>query len=394
MIIHADMDAFFASVEIREQPHLADQPVVVGGSPQSRGVVAAANYIARRFGIHSAMPMSIAVKKCPHLVILPHRLDLYAHVSQQIRAIFERYTPLVEPLSLDEAFLDVAASERLYGSAHSIGRKIKQNINDELRLTVSIGIAPNKFIAKIASDVDKPDGFTVVTRSQVQDFLDPLPVWRIWGVGKVTEKSLDKLGIRTIAQLRAFNEGLLKDNFGEHGMQLWRLARGIDPRPVVCEHETKSISHETTFAHDITEREILLATLLQLTEQVAWRLRHHELRGRTVQLKIRYSDFKTVTRSHSLQQATDQTQVLWQTVKQIFTYKLPPKLPPVRLIGMGISNLSEPAQAIQQELLQTESSAQSKLDAVADSINAKFGKNSLTRARSFQSEKKQNPQEP
>lgn len=383
MIIHADMDAFFASVEIREQPQLATKPVVVGGSPDARGVVSAANYIARQYGIHSAMPMSTAIKKCSHLVILPHRLSLYAQVSRQIRAIFERYTPLIEPLSLDEAFLDVTASRRLYGTAENIGRAIKKDIADELNLVVSVGVAPNKFLAKIASDLDKPDGFLVVKENQVQDFLDPLPVSRIWGVGKVMEKSLEKMGIRSIAQLRAFNEGLMKDNFGEHGAHLWRLARGIDHRMVITEHEAKSISHETTFATDIFDKNILLATLLQLTEQVAWRLRHQELKGRTVQLKIRYSDFKTFTRSQSLTQATNQTQVLWRTAKQIFETKLPQKPLPIRLVGMGISGLTDIEDQAQQDLLDQDSATQEKLDAVSDSIKEKFGKKSLMRARSF-----------
>ena len=267
MIIHADMDAFYASVEERDQPELVGKPVIVGGSPEQRGVVSAASYVARRYGVHSAMPAVTAHRLCPHGIFLPPRISYYAEISSQIRDIFERFTPLVEPLSLDEAFLDVTGSERLFGPAPEIGRKIKQAIREELRLVASVGVAPNKFLAKIASDLKKPDALVVVEPEQVQEFLAPLPVERLWGVGKKGSKVFERLGIRTIGQLRQWPLESLQTHFGSSGEYLWQLAHGIDDRPVVPEREAKSISHETTFAQDIAELEVLRAWLVDLTEQ-------------------------------------------------------------------------------------------------------------------------------
>ena len=257
------MDAFYASVEELDRPELVGKPVIVAGDPKSRGVVSAANYVARTFGVHSAMPSATAHRLCPHGVFLPGRMDRYVDVSHEIHEIFYRYTPLVEPLSLDEAFLDVSGSTGLFGPAEQIGRRIKAEIRDELHLTASVGVAPNKFLAKIASDLEKPDGFVLVDENNVQAFLDPLPVSRIWGVGRVSNQALERLGIRTVAQLRAASPHLLRDKFGSMGEQLWQLAHGIDDRSVVPDHEAKSISHETTFATDIAGMETLQACLLQ-----------------------------------------------------------------------------------------------------------------------------------
>ncbi len=382
MIIHADMDAFYASVEIRERPELRGRPVAVGGSAEGRGVIAAASYAARQHGVRSAMPTGAALKRCPDLVLLPVRLSLYAEVSRQIQAIFARYTPLIEPLSLDEAFLDVSASRRLFGPAAVIARRIKHEVREELGLVVSTGVAPNKFLAKIASDLDKPDGFVEVAADGVQAFLDPLPVSRLWGVGRVTEAALRKRGMHTIADLRRQPEEALRRQFGEHGRQLWRLAHGIDERPVVAEHEAKSISHETTFARDIDDPDTLRAVLLDLTEQVAWRLRRHGKRGRTVQLKLRYDDFRTVTRAHSLREATDATQAIWQTVSRLLDRELAQGIPPLRLLGMGVSGLDEGADSDRQGDLFASTAAEGKaVDRVADDINARFGGKVLQRAR-------------
>lgn len=219
-ILHVDMDAFYASIEIRENPALRDKPVIVGGAPERRGVVSAASYAARKFGVHSAMPMSRALRLCPQAVCLPPRIAFYAEVSQQIRDIFARYTPQFEPLSLDEAFLDVTACEKLFSGAEAIAREIKQAIRTELDLVASVGVAPNKFIAKIASDIDKPDGFVVVASDQVQHFLDPLPISRLWGAGKATVSVFERMGIRTIAQLRRQSEAWLQTHFGHHGKHL------------------------------------------------------------------------------------------------------------------------------------------------------------------------------
>lgn len=377
MIIHVDMDAFYASVEELQRPELVGRPVIVGGDPDRRGVVAAANYVARRFGIHSAMPSSTARRNCPQAVFLPPRLDLYAEISGRIHQIFERYTPLVEPLSLDEAFLDVTGSVGLFGPEVEIGRKIKADIRGELRLVASVGVAPNKFLAKIASDLEKPDGFVVVDPGRVQEFLDPLPVGRIWGVGKVGNRWLQKLGIHTIGQLRRLPIDLLGDRFGSGGEHLWKLARGIDDRTVVPDHQAKSISHETTFAVDIAEEEVLRAWLLELTEQVARRLRRHGLRGRTVQLKVRFADFSTITRSQTLGEPTDVTEELWQTAAEILAKRLPAKHLPVRLLGMGVSNLDASGQ-VQRQLF--DDKRQTQLDAATDAIRDRYGRESIGRA--------------
>ena len=390
MIIHADMDAFYASVEIRDQPELVDKPVAVGGSAEGRGVISAANYVARRFGVHSALPTVTAKRLCPDLILLPGRMELYAEVSQQIREIFARFTPLIEPLSLDEAFLDVTASEKLFGSVENIGREIKRLVREQLHLVVSIGIAPNKFIAKIASDINKPDGFVYITQEKIQAFLDPLPVKRIWGVGKVTEKILKDLDIHTVRDLRKQSKQLLHQRFGEHGVHLWELAHGIDHRPVVSDYDAKSISHETTFAEDIQDQEILLATLLHLTEQVSRRLRRYGYEGRTVYLKIRYSDFTTLTRSYTLNHSSSITSEIWLAVKNLFHNKLPRQLPPIRLIGMGVSGFNNPNHALkhaeQQDLFMVGTSKAKDIDLISDAIKDRFGPNSLQRGRSFNSD--------
>jgi DNA polymerase-4 len=381
MIIHADMDAFFASVEIREQPELRDKPVVVAGRPDQRGVVAAASYAARQYGIRSAMPTATALKHCPELIILPVRMTLYSEVSSQIHAIFSCYTPLIEPLSLDEAFLDVNASEALFGRAVDIARRIKQEIRDELQLVVSVGVAPNKFLAKIASDLEKPDGFVVLEPADVQDFLDPLPVSRLWGVGKVTEQQLHAINIHTVAELRKLPEAKLRQQFGQHGEHLWQLAHGRDDRSVTPEREAKSISHETTFAQDISDPEILRAVLLNLTEQVAARMRRQALRGRSVQLKLRFADFRTTTRVHSLRQPTHSTHELWNTVSQLFEKASAAGLPPLRLIGMGVSGFQNDHQTAQLTMFDEPPPETENVDKLADDINSRFGHKLLSRAR-------------
>jgi len=381
-ILHVDMDAFYASVEVREQPGLAGRPVIVGGSPRGRGVVSAANYEARRFGIHSAMPTARAMRLCPHAVCLPVRMNLYTTVSRQIREIFNRYTPLVEPLSLDEAFLDVTDSMQLFGTGVEIANAIKQAISNELSLVASVGIAPNKFIAKIASDLDKPDGFVEVKPEEVQGFLDPLPVSRVWGVGKATGKELDRLGITSIAHLRQQSEAVLQDRFGKFGSHLWRLAHGIDDRPVVSDSEAKSISNETTFDSDISDHDTLHAWLMELTEQVCWRLRQHELYGRTVQIKLRFHDFSTISRSHTLPEATQQTKQVWQVVMELFDKAMQKESRPVRLIGVGMSGLSNGAHRtqIQTDMFeQPKDMHQTQLDEVADAIKSRFGSSGIRR---------------
>jgi DNA polymerase-4 len=382
MILHCDMDAFYASVEERDRPELIGKPVIVAGSAEKRGVVAAANYAARKFGVHSAMPSAAARRLCPHGVYLPPRIGYYAEVSREIRAIFERFTPLVEPLSLDEAFLDTTGSEHLFGTATEIGRQIKQAVREEIRLVVSVGVAPNKFLAKIASDIRKPDALVVVDSDKVQEFLDPLPVERLWGVGKQSSKVFQGLGISTIAQLRRCPIDVLKARFGSSGEHLWELAHGHDSRPVVPEREAKSISNETTFERDIADMDVLRAWLVDLVEQVGWRLRRRGLRGRTVQLKVRFADFSTITRSHSLSEPTNVTEELRQKADELLCGRLPPGHLPVRLLGVGVGSLDGSGQ-VQGSLFDAEERArQSKVDEVSDRISEKFGTSALRRGSS------------
>ncbi len=380
MIIHVDMDAFYASVEIRDRPELAEEPVIVGGTPESRGVVAAASYVARRYGVHSAMPASRALQLCPRAVILPVRMAHYAEVSRAIRAIFHQYTPTVEPLSLDEAFLDCAASEALFGSSADIGRQIKQAILDQLGLVASVGVAPNKFLAKLASDLDKPDGFVVVEPHGVRSFLDPLPVERLWGVGRVARVRLARVGIQTVAQLRNSSSEVLEALFGRAGTHLWQLARGIDDRPVIPDHGAKSISHETTFATDIADREVLRARLMELTEQVARRLRRQGLEARTVQVKLRRSDFQTISRAHTLATPTDITEEIWEVADRLMKVGLGTAARPLRLIGVGVSGLDKEAPR-QTALFEDDTRTRGRrLDAAVDGINGRFGQRILKRA--------------
>ena len=379
MILHVDMDAFYASVEERDRPELVGKPVVVGGTPEGRGVVAAANYEARRFGVHSALPAATAVRRCPHAVFLRPRMSHYAKVSDQIREVFHRFTPLVEPLSLDEAFLDVTGSEALFGPSIEIGRRIKREIREELELTASVGVAPNKFLAKIASDLEKPDGFVVVEAGCEQAFLDPLPVSRLWGVGRATGQALDGLGVQTIGDLRRLPESQVCRRFGRHGDHLWKLAHGIDDRRVVPDREAKSISHETTFSGDVTDMQILRSWMLSLTEQVARRLRKHSLRGTTVQIKVRYGDFQTITRAVTLPQATDITEEIWQAAADLLETRLPDRALRVRLIGVGVTGFTTTGTR-QATLFEDESrEVQSRLDRTVDQLRDRFGRGSLGR---------------
>ncbi|MDQ7010408.1 MAG: DNA polymerase IV [Mariprofundaceae bacterium] len=376
-IMHVDMDAFFAAVEVRERPELAGQPVIVGGRTDGRGVVAAASYEARRFGIHSAMPTAQAMRLCPDAVLLRPHPELYARTAREIRAIFARVTPLIEPLSLDEAFLDISDSLRLFGSAEQAGRHIRDVIRNELKLSASVGIAPNKFVAKIASDIDKPDGFVVVHADDVLPFLAPLRVSHLWGVGHVTEKKLSAMGIRTIADLRRCPSDDLRASLGTADERLWQLAHGVDDRPVVPDHEARYISHETTFARDIADTNLLRACLLQLTEQVAHRLRRQKKEARHIHLKVRFSDYATITRRRTLAHPTDVTTEIWQVVRQLFNRHVPTGTP-VRLLGMGVSGLA--LHALQAELFHGEKHKRLRhADAAVDAINERFGKYAVHR---------------
>ena len=341
MILHVDMDAFYASVEERDDPSLVGKPVIVGGTAERRGVVAAANYEARKFGVHSAMASARAQRLCPQAIVLQPRIHHYAAVSRQIREIFEQFTPLVEPLSLDEAFLDATGSEPIFGTSAEIGRQIKQRIRSQLKLVASVGVAPNKFVAKVASDLNKPDGFVVVEPGSVQAFLDPLPVGRLWGVGKVTGLVFDRLGVHTIGQLRNMPLASLSELFGASGEYYWKLAHGMDDRLVVPDRDAKSISNETTFAEDIADMDVLRAWLVDLVEQVARRLRRHDIKGRTIELKVRFADFKTISRSLTLVEPTNITQELLDAGIELLTKRLPSNHLSVRLLGFGVNKLND-----------------------------------------------------
>ena len=371
------MDAFYASVEQRDNPELLGQPIVVGGRSQERGVVAAASYEARQYGIRSAMPSSTAERLCPDLIFVPMRMSYYVEVSNQIREIFDRYTPLVEPLSIDEAFLDVSGSARLWGDATTIAKRIKREILDELHLTASVGIAPNKFVAKIASDLQKPDGFVRVD-PPLDLFLDPLPINRLWGIGRVTEQKLKSAGIFTIRNFRRTNPEFLRQFVGNSTEHLLQLARGEDPRKVEPYRESVSISTETTFSVDVEDFDYLENTMLGLTDKIVARLRTKKLRARTVGIKLRDSNFKTLSRNLTLPDATDVTQVIWKSVQKLLRKTLDGQFK-IRLIGVQISSLESAADNNQSLLDFNDVERQKKIDGVMDDVNRKFGAGALHR---------------
>ncbi len=377
-ILHVDMDAFYASVEQRDDPSLLGKPVVVGGSPNSRGVVSAASYEARKFGIHSAMPLAEALRRCPQATFLPVNGRKYREVSLQIREIFLAYTPMVEPLSLDEAFLDVTGSTSLFGPANTIALTIKRRIQQELNLTASVGLACNKFLAKLASDLRKPNGFVIVPPDRIQEFLDPLSVERIWGVGKKTAEQLHDFNIKTIRDLRNLEQGYLTRLFGVSGNQLFQLAQGIDDRPVESDRMVKSIGRETTFATDVADLEVLKTALLTQAIDVGRSLRKEDFKGKTITLKVRYDDFRTVSRSRTLSRATNLDNVIYQeacTLLQEVSLKQP-----LRLIGVTLHNLTDQIED-QLSLFEEPQMDHETLSKVLDFVKEKYGEKSITRAR-------------
>ncbi len=389
-ILHVDMDAFYASIEQRDRPELRGWPVIVGGI-EGRGVVCAASYEARPFGVHSAMPMATARRLCPQAVFLPVHMKHYAQVGRQVRAIVLSFTPLVEPLSLDEAFLDVRGCEGLFGPAPQIAHSMKGRIRAETGLIASVGVAPNKFLAKLASDHGKPNGLVVVSPEKVTEFLTPLPVGRIWGVGAKGEKRLHALGIRTIGELAALPEQLLADRFGAAGRHMWKLAHGGDDRAVVPDREAKSISTETTFARDIGDRAALRGWLLDQVDQLAARLRQVGVQARTVELKVRSSDFRTRTRSLSLTDVTDSTQVIWQAALSLFERSITADILPVRLLGMGATNLTRDP-TVQGHLFEDEERRrQAALDQAIDAIRQQLGATAIQRGSLFHRKPEENP---
>ncbi len=382
-ILHVDMDAFYASVEQRDNPSLRGKPVVVGGN--KRGVVAAASYEARKFGIRSAMPMKEAMRKCPNLVQINTRMSDYAAVSKQIFSIFLEFTPIIEKLSLDEAFLDVSNSIRLFGDEINIATKIKDSIFQQTGLTASIGIAPNKLVAKIASDLDKPDGIFFISNHNMQEVLDPLPVQVIPGIGPETLARLQRIKVFTVGDLRQTSKGHLEPIFGRFTKQAQEKAAGIDKRSVRPNRERKSISAEVTFNSDVFDRPIMYRELLKLAEQTSSRLRAEQLVAGTVHIKVRKADFSTSTRQCSLLPPNNLTKSVYTAAlnlldKWLTTY---PDTE-LRLLGVGCSQL---APDIQTDLFSTDILAnKANLEQTVDKIRARFGHTSLSRARSIDSE--------
>ena len=376
-ILHADMDAFYASVEQRDNPDLKGQPVVVGGSG-NRGVVAAASYEARTFGVRSAMPVVRARRLCPQLVIAPARFDVYADVSSQVMAIFREVTPLVEPLSLDEAFLDVGGARRLLGEPVDIAADLRRRVRDELDLAVSVGVAPSKFLAKLCSGKAKPDGIKHLRVAEVEDYLRPLPVSDLWGAGPKTVERLSDYGFDTVGQIADADLRTLTRVVGDAmGRQLHRLSRGLDERRVVPHDLAKSISAETTFDEDIDDPEQLQRVLLRLAEKVGYRLRRAHLSGRTISIKVRFASFETVTRSTTVALPTDRTRDLVDHAHELLD-SLRLERVRVRLLGVGVSNLAD-AEAASQLSLDVDERWEN-VDAVADAVRERFAGLSVTSA--------------
>lgn len=380
MILHIDMDAFFAAVEQLDHPELKGRCVMIG-SPSGRGVVATASYEARRFGVHSAMPMFMARKKCPQGIIVRPRKQRYKEVSLHLMALLRTFTPLVEPVSIDEAYLDVAGCERLHGSPAAIAAAIKQKVRDQLQLTCSVGIAPCKFLAKIASDMDKPDGLTYIRPEAAVGFARRLPVGKVPGVGRKTLEQLKKMGIRTLGQVLAYPEKTLVEKFGKFGYRLLALADCRDDSAVIPFSPAKSVSSETTLPEDIGEKEVLRRYVLRHSEDVGRQLRKLGVKARTITLKLKHADFTQVTRSVTLAAATQSSETIYRAAAELLAaYPLRTRL---RLIGVGASNLGTRPGPVQLGLFGPAGNPDAnweKVDRTVDAITCKFGRHSLTKA--------------
>ena len=372
-IMHVDMDAFYASVEILDNPNLKGLPVIVGGR-SARGVVSTCSYEARKFGVHSAMPLFEARRLCPHGVYLPVRPHRYAEMSGKIMAIFRETSPLVEQLSIDEAFLDLTGMERL-GGAETIAHQVQDRIQEELKLSASVGLAPNKFLAKLASDMDKPHGFVKITPGEAETMLAPMPVTKIFGIGRSAEDKLKQFGIEKIGQLASADVTILRKVFGINAEQVKRLALGLDDRPVVNEEEAKSIGKENTFDYDLTDFESCRDEVLDLSGQVGWRLRRENLAGHTVTLKVKFADFHTITRS-----STGDRLIAWDEDIFSLTEQMLRKInvkPGVRLLGVSVSNLFRPED--EPVLGFAEDERMQRRNRAIDSLKSKFGENIIKR---------------
>ncbi len=379
-IAHMDCDAFYASVEKRDNPALRDQPLIVGGG--TRGVVSTCCYIARIHGVRSAMPMFQALKLCPQAVVVKPRFPAYVEASRAIRAMMERLTPAIEPLSLDEAFLDLTGTARLHGAPPAtLLARLTRDMETELGLTGSVGLSHNKFLAKIASDLDKPRGFSVIGRAETDGFLCAKPVRIIWGVGVATQSALEAAGIRTIADLKRWDRPDLIARFGSGGDRLWHLARGLDTRRVNRDEKLKSISKETTLNEDTADPDILDGHIWRLAEQVADRAKAKALAGRTVTLKLKRDDFQIITRRHALQDATQLTDRIYRAAAHLFAHA--PR-GPFRLIGVGISDLAPEEQAdLSRNLLDPDAPKRAAAERATDAIRARFGAQAIIKGRTL-----------
>ncbi len=381
IILHIDMDAFFAAIEELDHPEYRGKPVVVGADPKGgkgRGVVSTCNYEARKYGIHSAMPISQAYKLCPFAIYVPPRMKRYVEFSRKIFEILNDFTPKVEPISIDEAFMDITGCIRLLGSPEEIARKIKKRIKDELQLTASIGIAPNKFIAKIASDLEKPDGLVIVDLNHMLDFLHPLPISKMWGVGKNTEVKLRVMGINTIGDLARLPQDMVIKKFGKFGLHFWTLANGIDDREVEADDTVKSVSLENTYEEDVDDEKVIEQTIFSMADNLSRILRKKQLKGKTITLKIRLEDFSTFTRSQSFDSFIDSSQIISRVSLKLYR-RFQRKGKKVRLLGIAVSNLNPKGEA-QIGLFEPNDKMDQKIDTVIDLVQNKFGPDLIKKA--------------
>lgn len=376
-IIHVDMDAFYASIEQRDNPSLRGKPVIIGGRPRTRGVVSTCSYEARKFGVRSAMPLGQARRLCPEGIFLPVNMAKYRRVSARFLAILKKFTPLVEAHSLDEAFLDVTQSQRLFGSPAQIARLIKAEILEKLYLSVSIGVGPNKFLAKLASELEKPNGLVIIKETDVQKILNPLPVERIWGVGEHTKAKLKGFGIETIGELARFSSKTLEASLGKVGLKLRSLAQGIDASEVVPFTPPKSMGHEITFDRDLTDPNQIKATIGQLCEAVGRRLRRAGYVGSRVILKIRSGEFKTISRSLTLSDPTDLDRTIYQGALRILARTQVPSR--VRLVGVTVSELQKITDVRQLSLFEEEARKGERMTEAVDRIRDRYGQGVIGR---------------
>ncbi len=389
-ILHVDMDAFYASVSLRNRPDLVGTPVIVGGA-SGRSVVLSATYEARALGVHSAMPMSRARRLAPQAVIIEPTHSDYAEVSRAVMAIFESITPLVEPLSLDEAFLDVSGALRRIGSPTEVAQLIRARVHTEQLITCSVGVASTKFVAKLASTVCKPDGLLVVPAAEVLDFLHPLPVGALWGVGQKTEEQLTRMGLRTVADIAEMPLATLKTSLGQAtGEHLYALSWGRDPRSVNPNEREKSVSNEETFEEDVDDPTVIHAHLLRLSDAVAGRLRSSGHVGRTVSLKLRFADFRTITRSRTLAHPTDVGQEIYNTARSLFDALALDRVL-VRLVGVRMEGLVDASEAPQQLTLDEPEHGHRDAELAIDALRARYGSHAVRSARLVDSEPRESP---